>query len=123
MTAQMAASMFTNNVSLDEPKLGGAANYQHLEHVVIDEEDSRPKTQQRHIVDSDDGTIKSSFINSRCIDFGYSNDGNFESIFPCTHSRSLFCVMVDRSIGFLIHFDIPMGLFLLQFLCWKAIIE
>ena len=57
-TAQTAASMFTNDESLDESKVDGIANHQHLEHVVIDNEDSRPKTQLRHIVDSDDGTIE-----------------------------------------------------------------
>ena len=92
--------MFTDNGSLDEPKLAGTANHQHLEHAIIDGEDSRPKIQPRRIVDSDDGTIKSSSTNSHCVDFGHSDDGILESTSPCTHSGSYFCVMGDESIGF-----------------------
>ena len=44
LTAQTAVSMFTDNGSLDESKVGGTANHQHLEHVIIDDEDFRPKT-------------------------------------------------------------------------------
>ena len=92
--------MFTDNGSLDEPKLGGTANRQHSQYAIIEDDDSRLKTQPRDIIDSDDGTIKPSSTNSHCVDFGYFDDGTLESTSACTHGGSHFCVMSNESIGF-----------------------
>ena len=92
--------MSTDDGSQDEPKLGGTANQQHSELSIIDNDDSRPKTQLRDIADSDDGTIESSSTNSHCVDLRHSDDRTLESTSPRTHSGSNFCVMGDESIGF-----------------------
>ena len=92
--------MSTDDGSQDEPKLGGTANQQHSELSIIDNDDSRPKTQLRDIADSDDGTIESSSTNSYCVDFGHSDDRTLDPTSPCTHSGSHFCLMGDASIGF-----------------------
>ena len=102
-TTQMAESSFTDNGSLDESKVGGRANRQYLEHIIkIDDEDSTPKTQPRHIVDSDDETnASSSTTNSHCDDSGQSNIRTLDSISPCcTHSGSHSRLTGDESIGF-----------------------
>ena len=91
--------MSTDDVSQDELKLGVIANQKYSEHAIIDDDDSTPKTQLRDIVDSDDGTIESSFTNSHCVDFGHSDDETLESISPRTHSGFHFCVMGDISIN------------------------
>ena len=74
-TTQTAETSFSDNGSLDESQIGGRAIRQHSEHVIIiDDDDSTPKTQLRHIVDSDDETNASSSItNSHRDDSQQSN--------------------------------------------------
>ena len=55
--------MLADDESQHEPRLSSTANYQHSEHVIIADDESRPKTQRRDIVDADDGTIESLFTN------------------------------------------------------------
>lgn len=100
MTVQLPTSMFTDDGSLDKLKLGGTANPQHSQYAIIDDDDSRPNTQPRDIVDSDDGTIESSSTNRRCVDSGHSDDETREPTTPCTNSSSHFRVMGNELIGF-----------------------
>ena len=102
-TTQTAATSFSDNGSLDELQLGARAVPQHSGHVIIiDDDDSTPKTQLRHIVDSDDETNASSSItNSQRDDSEQSNVLTPDLTSPrSTHSGSHFCLTGDESIGF-----------------------
>jgi len=100
LNVQMLPSILAHDDTEQEPMLGSLGSQHHSEHVIIANDESRPQTQSRDFVDSNDGSIESSFTNSHCVDSVHSDDGTLESSSICTPGGSHFCVLGDESIGF-----------------------
>ena len=78
LTVQTPASILADDDTQQEPRLGSICSQQHSEHIIIADDESRPQTQHHDFVDFDDGTIKSSFTNSHCVDSVHSDDESLE---------------------------------------------